>query len=217
MTIASPSLPATIESVGDLLARLGGISPFRVRSSPAPGSATVEDVVTIKVRESRLFELINGTLVEKAMGYRESVLALAIASALRAFVVPRKLGLVSGPDGMMQLLPGLVRIPDVAFVSRERLPGGHMPEEPVPALVPDLAIEILSPTNTEQEMLQKRRDFFAAGVRLVWIFNPDLSTVDQYVQPNQATTLREGQTLDGGAVLPGFSVSLSDLFSELSL
>ena len=216
MIVASRSSEVAIDSLGDLLARLGGISPFRVRSYPAPGCATVEDVITIKARENRLFELIDGTLVEKPMGYRESVLALAIASALRAFVVPRKLGLVSGPDGMMRLLPGMVRIPDVAFVSRERLPGGHMPEQPVPALVPDMAIEILSATNTEQEMLQKRQDYFRASVRLVWIFNPNSRTVDQFVQPNEATTLHEGQTLDGGAVLPGFSVSLSDLFSELS-
>lgn len=217
MTVTSAPFNAAIDSLGDLLARLGGISPFRVRLHPAPGSATVHDVIALKARENRLFELIDGTLVEKGMGYRESVLALAIASALRAFVVPRKLGLVSGPDGMIRLLPGLVRIPDVAFVSRERLPGGHMPEQPVPALIPELAIEILSSTNTEQEMLQKRRDYFEAGVRLVWIINPDTRTVDQFSEPNQATTLRESQTLDGGNVLPGFSVPLADLFSDLSL
>ena len=217
MTVASQPLNVATESLGDLLTRLGGISPFRIRSCPAPGSATVDDVIAIKARENRLFELIDGTLVEKPMGYRESVLALAIASALRAFVVPRKLGLVSGPDGMMRLLPGLVRIPDVAFVSRERLPGGHMPEQPIPDLVPDLAIEVLSSTNTQQEMLHKRLDYFHAGVRLVWIFDPDARTVDQYVEPKHATTLHEGQTLDGGDVLPNFTVSLSDLFSELNM
>lgn len=217
MTLASIPSGAAIDSLGDLLDQLGGISPFRVRFQPAPGSATVADVIVIKARENRLFELIDGTLVEKGMGYRESVLALAIASALRAFVVPRKLGLVSGPDGMMRLLPNLVRIPDIAFVSRQRLPGGHVPDQPIPDLVPDLAIEILSQSNTEQEMLQKRRDYFTAGVRLVWILDPDARTVEVFTALEQSITVREDQILEGGAVLPGFALPLADLFAELDL
>jgi len=82
-TLLTPS-PA-IPTIADLLGRLDGISPQRVRFYPVPGTATVADVVAIYVREKRLCELIDGVLVEKPMGYRESILAIAIAAALRAF------------------------------------------------------------------------------------------------------------------------------------
>src|SRR5687768_11349658 len=112
--LAPPSAPRTL---GDLLESLGGISPARVLLNPSPGRATVQDVVQVRDRDRRLCELVDGTLVEKPVGYRESVLALAIAAALRSFVVPRNLGLVTGESGMMQLFAGLVRIPDVAYAS----------------------------------------------------------------------------------------------------
>jgi hypothetical protein len=131
MTTTS-TFPPPIVTVGDLLHRLGGVSADRVRFYPIPGTATEQDVVDIERRENRLCELVEGVLVEKVMVCRESVLAVAIASALRAFVVPPKFGLVSGADGLVRLFPGLVRIPDVAFASRGRLPGGHMPTAPHP-------------------------------------------------------------------------------------
>lgn len=217
MTLTSAT-PRAADSLGDLLDRLGEISPFRIRMRPAPGTATEADVLAIKAGENRLFELIDGTLVEKGMGYRESVLALAIASALRAFVIPRKLGLVSGPDGMMRLFPQLVRSPDVAFVSRARLPDGHMPKEAIPDLVPDLAVEVLSESNTPREMLRKRQDYFRAGVRLAWVFDPDARTVDVFTEPeNPTTTLGSQDVLDGGTVLPGFAARLADLFADLDV
>jgi Uma2 family endonuclease len=216
MTLTSAN-PRAADSLGDLLDRLGEISPFRIRMRPAPGTATEADVVAIMASENRLFELIDGTLVEKGMGYRESVLALAIASALRAFVIPRKLGLVSGPDGMMRLFPQLVRSPDVAFVTRARLPDGHMPKEAIPDLVPDLAVEVLSESNTPREMFRKRQDYFRAGVRLVWVFDPDARTVDVFTAPENPSTLAEQDVLEGGTVLAGFAVPLSDLFADLDL
>jgi Uma2 family endonuclease len=88
-----------------------------------------------------------------------------VISLLRAYVVPRNLGIVSGEASMMRLFPGLVRIPDVAFASWDRIPGGCVPSEPIPNLVPDLAVEILSASNTAQEMSLKRPEYFAAGVR----------------------------------------------------
>jgi Uma2 family endonuclease len=214
MTTLLPSSPE-IRTLGDLLERLGGVSPERVRFYPLPGQATISDVVAIEARENRLCELIDGVLVEKPMGYRESLLAVAIAAALRAFVLPRKLGLVSGADGMMQLSPGLVRIPDVAYVSRQRLPGGRVPSEPIPHLVPDLAVEVLSASNTRAEMARKGQEYFEAGVQLLWLVDPDARVVTVYSGPEASSTLDQNQTLDGGAVLPGFTLSLPNLFAEL--
>ena len=116
---------------------------------------------------------------------------------------PRHLGLVTAPDGMVRLAPGLVRIPDVAFVSWARLPGRRVPREPIPDLAPDLAVEVLSESNTADEMARKRREYFAAGVRLVWQVAPLARTVEVYTAPEQVMLLREEDTLEGGEVLPG--------------
>ena len=214
-TAIEPSVD--IRTIADLLHRLGDISPERVLFDPAPGTATVQDVIKIHGRDKRLCELVDGTLVEKGMGYRESLLAMAIVSALRAFVQPRNLGLISGESGMMKLFAGLVRIPDVAYVSWDRVPGKRVPVDPVPLLVPDLAVEVLSDSNTPAEMARKRLEYFQAGVRLVWIIDPDPRTVAVYTAPEQFTTLGEKDTLSGGDVLPGFTLPLQQLFPELDI
>lgn len=207
----------TDTTLADLLEDLGGISPSRVRMQPPPGTATEQDVLNIEAKENRLFELVDGVLVEKAMGFWESVLATAIASALRSFVISRKLGVVAGSDGMVRLFPHLrlIRMPDVCYVSHERLAPLGGERRPVPQLAPDLAVEVLSEGNTVAEMLRKRREYFEAGVRLVWIVDCVARTVTVYTEVDNPVLWREGQTLDGGAVLPGFTLDLAVLFAEL--
>ena len=207
---------AAIETLADLLEQLGGIAPNRVRVRPALGTATEEDVLAIRNSvERRLCELVDGVLVEKAMGFRESYLAIVLGSILWAFVGPRRLGLVTGEAGMMRLMAGLVRIPDVAFISWNRLPNRRVPTEPIPDLAPDLAVEVLSAGNTPGEMARKRQDYCAAGVQLVWQIDPSTRTVEVFTAPDQPTVRHEMQTLDGGTVLPGFVLPLHELFAEL--
>ena len=214
MAVATAS---SLETLADLIAYLGHIDLQRIRLHPAPGTATEQDVVTIHQREKRLCELLEGVLVEKAMGFQEACLAIALGSMLRAFVRPRNLGLISGADGMMRLASGLVRIPDLAFISWERLPNRRMPTVPIPALAPDLAIEVLSAGNTPGEMARKRHDYFTAGVRLVWIVDPVARTVSVYTSPDDVTVLAATAILNGGEVLPGFTLPIQDLFAELDL
>ena len=210
------STPAgTIETLADLLEQLGGVAPERVRFHPSPGTATEKDVLDVHGREGRLCELIDGVLVEKGMGFLESFLAGALIESIRSFVRPLNLGLVTGEAGMMRLASGLVRIPDVAFISWERLRGQRVPTEPIPDLVPDLAVEVLSERNTEGEMTRKRHEYFDAGVRLVWVVDPASRSVAVYSASDQFTVLQAAQTLEGGAVLPGFALPLQDLFAEL--
>ena len=114
-------------------------------SRPLLGTATLQDVINAKAHENRLCELIDGVLVEKAAGFKESVLATFLIRVLENFVRASNLGIVTSPDGMMEISAGLVRIPDVAFVSWARMPGGKIPDQPIPGLVPDFAVEILSP------------------------------------------------------------------------
>ena len=212
---AGANSPTTIVTLADLLEQLGGIAPARVRFRPLPGTATETDVLEIHDREDRLYELVDGVLVEKAMGFRESLLAGVLFAILWGFVRPRNLGLVTGADGTMRLMAGLVRIPDVAFISWERLPHRRVPREPIPALAPDLAVEVLSAGNTPGEMARKRQEYFAAGVHCVWQVDPTTRTVEVFTAPDRSTVLHEAQTLEGGTVLPGFTLPLQELFGEL--
>jgi Uma2 family endonuclease len=209
--------PSNLRTLADLLARLGGIAPDRVRYDPRPGTATEEDLLAIKRREGRTCELVEGVLVEKATGLREAILAGVLIDALRHCVRPRNLGIVTGPDGTMRIYPGLVRIPDVAFASWTCLRGGRVPDEPIPDLVPDLAVEILSESNTPAEMALKRSEYFTAGVSVVWMIDPETRTVASHTSPEQATMLAGTQTLEGGQVLPGFALPLAEFFGELDV
>ena len=119
-------------TVADLLKRLGNIPASRVRLYPTPGTATEKDVIKVLDRENRPCELVDGTLVEKPMGYDESEIAATIIILLGSFVRRHKLGIVTGPDGTIRLFPGLVRIPDVAFASWDCFPGRKRPKGPDP-------------------------------------------------------------------------------------
>jgi Uma2 family endonuclease len=112
-------------------------------------------------------------------------------------------------------MPGLVRIPDISFVSWNRLPGRVLPSKPIPDLVPDLAVEVLSKGNTKGEMRRKLKEYFLTGVQLVWFVNPRTRTIQVYTAPDQYVTLAEGQTLDGGNVLPGLALPVSKVFAKM--
>ena len=205
-----------ISTIADLLAELGDIPPHRVLLRPFPGTATEQDVIAIHARSKRLCELVDGVLVEKTMGYEESALAALLIIYLGNFLRQNDLGFVAGADGTLRLMPGLVRIPDVSFISWDRLPSRHYPKEPIPDLVPDLAVEVLSESNTPKEMKRKLREYFVVGVRLVWFVDPETRNVEVFTAVDRSTTLDQGQTLDGGDVLPGFVLPLAELFDRVN-
>ena len=197
------------------LADLGNIPTCRVRSVPAPGTATIEDVIRLNESEGRLFELVDGTLVEKAMGWQESLLAGVIMQKLNNYLDQHRIGVATGPDGMTRLFSDTVRGPDVAFVAWSRLPDGRIPTDAIPDLVPNFVIEVLSISNTYSEMSRKRREYFHAGVELLWMVDHRSRTVTVFRSPQDALIVAEGQTLDGGKVLPGWQVDVAELFSRL--
>lgn len=206
--------PPTELTLTDLSRLFGAMPVWRIRAVPTPGTATEEDVIEIEAKERRLFELVDGILVEKTVRYRESFLAVQLVTELWSFVKLRKLGIVTGEGGMMRLFPGLIRIPDVAFAGREKLPDLRLPTDPVPSLVPDLAVEILSEGNTPEEMSRKLHDYFDVGVRLVWYFDPRRKTVKVFTGLETVELLSEGDTLTGGNVLPGFTLSIKSFYGE---
>lgn len=199
----------------DLVERFGPIQLHRIRTHPAPGTATEQDVIDIHDHEHGLFNLVDGVLVEKAMGTHESIVAVALSAILRDYVKSTKSGFVLGANGMTRLAPGLIRIPDVSYISWAQLPTMVIPTGPVLDFAPRLAIEVLSPSNTKLEMDQKLVDYFNAGVQLVWYVDPRARTVDVHSSPDNFIVLNDGETLVGGEVLPGFSAAVNDLFAEL--
>jgi Uma2 family endonuclease len=217
-TILSPSIlnPTVLSpSLAERLEELGHISAQRLRLAPAPGTASRDDREAANAEGAKLCELIDPTLVEKAKGFESSVVAIAIARILANFVSARRLGLVSGADGMFQLLANAVRAPNVAFVSLKQLPQGRFPTDAFPPLAPELVVEVLSPGNTKAEMSRKRIEYFHSGTQLIWIVDCDNRSVTVYTSPGAAVVYHEKDTIDGGAVLPGFSSPVADFFVDL--
>jgi Uma2 family endonuclease len=211
---APPAPMADVTTIGDLLKRLGDIPPGRVRLRPTPGTATEKDVIKILDRENRPCELVEGTLVEKPISYEESAIAVTIIILLGSYVRRHRLGIVTGEAGTIRLLAGLVRIPDVAFTSWDRLPNRKRPKQPIPELAPDLVVEVLSKSNTRSEIAKKLGEYFAAGVRLIWIVDPRKRTVRVYTAVDLSVLIKEEESLDGGDILPGFVLPLNKLFAD---
>ena len=205
---------AVANRFSDILADLGNIPSGRVRLHPTPGTATLNDLILVNASRGQC-ELVDGTLVEKVMGWRESLLAAVFIRILSQFVKDHDLGVVSGPDGFMRILGSQVRGPDVAFISWDRLPGGRIPTDAVPEIVPDLVVEVLSDGNTYAEMARKRREYFHAGVRLVWMVDPNERTVAAYTDITKHELFDEDASLSGRDVLPGLTILLAEVFGEL--
>ena len=205
-----------VVTIGALFHQFGDIPLQRIVRDPAPGTATVEDVVRLDDHHDRICELIDGTLVEKAaMGFWESQLAYRLAAILVPFVEKSNLGVVAGEAGMMQILPNQVRIPDVSFIAWEDLKDSGFPDQAAPNMAPTLAVEIISKSNTAREMERKLGEYFEAGSKLVWYVYPVKKEVNVYTSPTDVTVLCETDTLTGGRVLPGLNIELKDFFKPL--
>jgi len=158
---------------------------------------------------------VDGILVEKATGIVESALTCDLIYQLRVFLDSHPLGFLAGPAGPLQLRPRLVRMPAISFISWDRLPARVRPTKPLPDLAPDLAVEVLSKGNTRKELDRKVRDYFASGTRLVWLVDPWQRSVQVYTALDQLAVLTEGQVLDGGAVLPGLTLPVREIFARM--
>jgi Uma2 family endonuclease len=163
-----------------------------------------------------LYEIINSQRVEKPV----SVVAVSIASVLafylNAFALPRKLGIALS-EPLLRLVPGGdQRRPDVAFVAYERWPEAEVPEGNPWEVVPNLAVEVVSPSNTIQDMVDKIDEYFEAGVPLVWLILPKQRRVYVYESPLQLSVLPIDGEFEGGDVLSGFRLKVAALFEPLT-
>ena len=205
---------ATFDTVADLIAHLGDVPPERVRLVPTPGTATEADLLALNDRKDGIFELVDGVLLEKAMGLRESRLAAVLIRLLDVWLDEHGLGIATGPDGMMRLAGNRYRAPDVAFIAWEQFPQHELPEEPYPNLFPNVAVEILGVGNRPGEMRSKRSDYFGSGTSLVWEIDPARESVTVYTDVDDATVLGKDDVVDGGTALPGFRFTFRELLDR---
>jgi len=204
------------ESFADILHELGDVDPARVIWLPR--EATDEDQLHFCEGEpKRLCDLIDGVLVEKIVGQREALYAATLIASLVPFVRKKKLGMVGGADAIMRLRAGLNRLPDIAYTAWSSLPTDSAHLKPIADYPPDLAVEVISIGDRPGELARKRRDYFTAGTKLLWIVDPDDRTVEVFTGPDDSTTLTAADTLTGGNVLPGFELPLAELFDDPQL
>ena len=215
-TVTVPPARRQFRNVAELQAFLGGIPATRIRLEPLPGQATEEDILRIHAQEGPICELIDGILVEKPMATYEALVAGVLLTFINSYLFEHRIGIALPGDGLLRLFPGRIRAPDVSFISWKRMPNRELPREAIASLAPDLAVEVLSASNTEAEMRQKLEEYFRAGGKLVWIVDPAARTVRVYTSPRRSTLLTEDDTLDGRKILPGFSLPIRQWFDLAS-
>jgi Uma2 family endonuclease len=179
-----------------------------------PFAPTVTAPMTIP--DDMLYEVVDGKLVEKIVGASEIEIATLLVGFLAPFVRAHRLGRILGEMVFrIDQAKDLQRRPDVSFVSHARWPfHRRVPKVAVWDMVPDMAIEIVSPTNTADHVQEKIHDYFAAGVRRVWVVYPRQQEVYVYASPTEIQVLQLGQDLDGGDLIPGFRLPLTAFFED---
>jgi Uma2 family endonuclease len=158
-------------------------------------------------------ELVRGWVVrEPPPGAEHGGVATELSARLRNFVREHHLGRIVSDSGfILAETPPTVRAPDIAFITTERIPPAGLPVRYFPGS-PDLAVEIVSPSNTPAAIQAKVDDYLAAGTRVVWVVEPRARTVTVYRPDHKIRMLREDDELDGGEVLPGFRVGVRAIF-----
>src|SRR6476646_7035387 len=186
--------PAGIRSLADFMQWLGDVPADRILLRPAPGMGNASDVLRLERQENRPSELVCGVAVEKRLGYKEMSVAAVLLGALQAHVEAKQLGIVTGPEGFYRLSEYLVRIPSVAFCAAGTFRGDIAPGEAAAGIVPQFVAEVtegLSPT----ELQRRVEDYFASGVKLVWVIDLANRSATTYISPKKFKSISARGTL----------------------
>ncbi len=172
--------------------------------------------LTATIPDDMLYEVVDGQVVEKTMGVFATAIGSLLFEILGPFARTNRLGqFFSEMLFRIDIGQDLQRRPDVAFVSHARWPYNRLPPDvPVWDLVPDLAVEVISPSNSASGVQRKVHEYLKAGVTRVWVVYPEQAEVFiySYSTPQQIQVVGVGQDLDGGDLLPGFRLPVAVLF-----
>jgi len=185
---------------------------------PHVGPTTVDDLLTMPDDGWR-YEVVEGVLVRVAgSSFDATTIAFNLGADLRAYVRPRRLGVVTGADGVYKF-PGAETglLPDVGFVAASRVPSIER-TKPIP-FAPDLAIEVVSPSQRlgARDMAAKALRYLLGGTRLVWVVWPERREIDVWRRTDvdqPGTILGLADALDGEKVVPGFTYPVADVFAD---
>ncbi len=169
-------------------------------------------------RDGHRYEIVNGELIDMGnSGAKHGYLAIILSAALFNCVSTQKLGAMFDSSTAFKMRSGNKRSPDISFVAKERLQGlDDLPEGFLEG-APDLAVEILSPSNTVEEIHNKLVEYFENGARLVWVIHPKENYVLVYRSAQSPDRLlKSTDSLDGENIVPGFSLPIADLFQKLT-
>ena len=185
-----------------------------LKPAPArPKLLTAEDLLRLDSKGVK-GELIRGEFYETmSAGLKHGEVVMKLGFLMGSVVIPGRLGRLAGSDAgvILERDPDTVREPDVAFISAARLPLTERVTSYY-EIIPDLVVEIASPSDSRREVNDKARMWHSHGVPLVWAAYPETRTIDVHRADGSITTLREDDILDGGEILPGFAVRVSDIF-----
>jgi Uma2 family endonuclease len=171
---------------------------------------TVEDLMKLTDQPGKR-ELVNGEIIEMgASKPRQGRIASQIGARLTQWAQATGQGAVYS-ETMFEIGED-VRVPDVAFVAAERIPEEGEPDRPWP-FAPDVAIEVVSPSNDYEDLMAKTIEYLKAGVRQVWLVSPTAQTVTVYRSLTDVQVFGIGDEIDGGEVLPGFRCPVADFFT----
>ncbi len=162
-----------------------------------------------------LHEVVDGALVMSPKNnFQHGDICIRLATALNVFVRDRKLGVVLDSSTGFWMQNRNCRAPDISFIAKARLRGLKRAPAAFFEGAPDLAIEVLSPSNTSVEISERLADFFTSGTQVAWIIHTDGQFVEICHSPVQRKILGSGAALNGEQLLPGFQYPIADLFKE---
>ena len=162
------------------------------------------------------YELVNGELIIVGnSGMEHGNLGAFLCGLLEIYARRNKLGLTFDSSTAFTMKTGNKRSPDVSFVAKDRLRGLKKLPKGFFQGAPDLAVEIISPSNTFNEIHTKIVEYFDSGSKLVWVIHPDEESVLVYHKPQPDKLLQRSDSLDGETIIPGFTVPLTELFADL--
>jgi Uma2 family endonuclease len=176
----------------------------------SPARVITDEELLQLPKDGHKYEVVDGELVVSPAGFWHDVIVARVINRLSQFVDAQRLGLVVAPDALYRLPSGNRRGPDASFVAAERV--AALPRTTVfPELAPDLAVEVLSPSDRRRSVLDKVGEYLDAGVRLVWVIDPEKRRAAVYRTATEGRFVAPDGELDGEDVLPGFRCRLSDL------